>query len=104
MNCLILLVLLFCCGNNNGRNCGCESNKERESDCGCGNRNSRERENDCGCGNNREREGDRGCGNSRNDDCGCRSDVRPEPRLEPRPFISFSGQGTCGCESNQSDN
>ena len=50
------------------------------------------------CGNNSG-----GCGymerRERNDDCGCRE--RGESRKDSRPFISFSGQGTCGCEGSQ---
>ena len=53
----------------------------------------------CCCGNNgghcdcRDRR-------DRDNDCGCRSD-RSDSRLDSRPFISFAGQGTCGCEGSQ---
>lgn len=113
MNCLILLVLLFCCGNNgcgndncSGRNrCGNDRRSERrgdrDEDCHHhhhhNDSNDRRNDNDdsgCGCINPRD--------SIRNDDCGCRADVRPEPRLEPRPFISFQGgSSTCGCEGSQ---
>ena len=77
MNCLILLLLLCCCGNNSGC-CGCMERRERNDDCGC-------REN-----------------RDRDKDCGCRSE-RSESRMDSRPFISFSSQGTCGCEGSQSN-
>lgn len=85
MNSLILLVLLFGCGNNNRRSCGCESRRDREGSCP----NGRDRENGRDCGNSREE----------NDGCGCRQ----EGRLDSRPFISYPGQGTCGCESSQNN-
>lgn len=97
MNCLILLALLLCCGNNCGRSC-CGNQREDENSCGCGNR--REQENNCGCGNGRGRKDSR----EENEGCGCRQDNRPEPRLEPRSFTSFSGQGTCGCEGPRDNN
>lgn len=74
MNCLILLVLLFCCGNNSG----CRDRRDRDNDC------------------------DRRDGRDRDNDCGCRSE-RSDSRLDSRPFISFSGQGTCGCEGSKSN-
>lgn len=103
MNSLILLLLLFCCGSRNGGssnglnngNCGCQ-NSERDNccniwrDCDDGGRN-----------NGRESDMNRECGNNRDEnDCGCRQDSR----LDSRPFISYPGQGTCGCEAPQTNN
>lgn len=104
MNCLILVLLLLCCGNND--NCS-DSNSGRErmnNDCG------RERRNDdCGCSrerNNSGRSNNAGgsCGNDNSDDdgCDCRSDFRPEPRFEQRPFM-FNQNVGCGREESQNN-
>ncbi|NLL76715.1 MAG: hypothetical protein GX235_05660 [Clostridiales bacterium] len=119
MNCLILLILLFCCGNNSDTGCGNNSGWGNNSGCG----------NIFGGGNNS------GCGNilgggnnfgGRNNTCGCSSvpqernqgsggrNVRAEQRGDGRQmmnesyvddsrrdrgFNSFPSQGsTCGCE------
>lgn len=77
MNCLILVLLLLCCGN--GGNCQNESN--------CRNNGSNDR--------GRRDMGDR--------DCGCRNDSRQESRLEPRSFISYPGSN-CGCDEPRNNN
>lgn len=84
MNCLWLFILLFCCGNNSGRdngNCGC--NRERENTC--------KKENTC----ERECVSDRDTVCERESSCGC-----VEPCFEARPFMNF-GNTTCGCEMTQ---
>ncbi len=86
MNCWILLVLLFCGGNFCGNN-----TNQVVSEC-CNNTNRR---NDCNCGCSDRHDNDR--------NCGCQADVRPEPRFEARPFISYSGN-TCGCEEARNNN
>lgn len=110
MNCLLLLVLLFCCGNN-----GCENNCFGMNRCGNDRRNDRRNDRDEECHHHHHNDNNdcrndndnNGCSclnprdSIRNDDCGCRADVRPEPRLEPRPFISFQGGSTCGCEGSK---
>ncbi|MCI8354690.1 MAG: hypothetical protein HFI47_06315 [Lachnospiraceae bacterium] len=83
MNCLILLALL-CCGEGSGSNCfgmgGC-----RRRSCTC-----------------RPHRPENNCGGRDNDCCECRQDVRPEPRLEPRPFPSYQGS-SCGCEAQENN-
>jgi hypothetical protein len=58
------------------------------------------------CGNNNNGSETGGCGRAgnreRDDDCGCRME-RSEPRPEPRQFMPFQGQGTCGCEGAQNN-
>lgn len=97
MNCLILVLLLLCCGN--GGNCQNDSTCRNKSSNDCGRRDMNDR--DCG----RRDMSDRDCG--RRDmgdrDCGCRNDSRPESRLEPRSFISYPGSN-CGCEEPRNNN
>ena len=87
MNCLILVALLLCCGNNSG--CGsvcCGNGGFFGGNSGCG------REDDCGCGNNGGRRERR-----EREDCGCNSDFRSEqPCFEQRPFL-FNQSSDCGC-------
>ncbi len=95
MNCLWVLILLFCCGNNNGRNYG---RNNRRND-GCNNVFSNN--GSCECNREREKTCERECSDDRENacerenTCGC-----VEPRFEARPFMSF-GNTTCGCEMTQ---
>lgn len=95
MNCLILILLLLCGGNNGS----CP-----DQGCGCNNRRSNDR---CGCshGGQGRSGGDCGCDNDRQEDegCGCRNDFRSEPRFEQRPF-SFNANQVCGCEEPSNNN
>ena len=99
MNCLFLVLLLLCCGNNGAGfadgNCGGNS--------GCGRREQRRqdrRDSDCGCG---RRDGNGGrCERPEEDGCGCRNDFRPEPRFEQRPFM-FNQNSDCGCDKPQNN-
>ena len=108
MNCLILVLLLLCCGNKEGcfsSDCDGGCSRDRNERCECGSRNGNcGRDNEgCGCGNRGGGSGN--CGNVRpdNDDCGCRNDFRPEPRFESRSF-SFNQSDMCGCEEPQNNN
>lgn len=85
MNCIILLALLFCCGNHS---CGCTHTDCCRENTNCGHTHS-------GCGTGT------GCGI--NTGCGCTNNKRPEPRPEPRPFIPYPGN-TCGCEGPSENN
>lgn len=78
MNCLILVLLLLCCGNGRGA------------------------QNDSGCQNGRPAERGYFGGSGR----GCGNDPGPEPRLEPRTFISYPGPGGSnnGCEEPRNNN
>lgn len=79
-NCLILLLLLFCCGNNSG--CG-------NSNDGCGSNIS----DGCRCGGRDSRNDGRGRDKDRDRDDSCRE----------RGFASFPSPGsTCGCEEKES--
>lgn len=93
MNCLVLLALLFCCGGE-GFNNRCNV----WNCCGNGGNNGNRR----GCDNRRERE-ENNCRRNDNNGCGCRQDGCPEPRLEPRPFISYQGSSSCGCEAQENN-
>lgn len=84
MNCIILLVLLCCCGNHGS---GCTGRECCHEDINCGHMHP-----NCGTGT--------GCGI--NTGCGC-TGKRPEPRPEPRPFIPYPGN-TCGCEGPAESN
>ena len=82
MNCCWLILLLLFCGGNNGRSgCGCEEPARPKPPCArpeppCGRQES-------------------SCGRPEPEPCGC-EDSRFEPRFEQRPF---GGNGsTCGCE------
>ena len=79
MNCCIILLLLFFCGQN-GLNCRNDNDCDRDCD--------RDRDRNCG-ESRRSRESD-------NDSCPC-NESRFEPRFESRPF---GGGSTCGCEEN----
>ncbi len=99
MNCLIWVLLLLYCGNNAGGDC-------RDNNCGCARRGDRcgspRRSDDCGCMTDRNScASDRD--NSDNNGCDCRSDFRPEPRFEQRPF-KFNQNPGCGCEESANSN
>ncbi len=100
MNCIILLLLLFCGGNSCGNGCG---------NCGNGNRSSCGNSNSCGsgssCGNSNA------CGARRLEDEGRGADrdrrpPRPDfPNFTPVDDPAFSRRNdgrceTCGCEQN----
>ena len=124
MNCLLLLIILYCClgGQNNGscRNwlqtggCGCargtvEERRNFDTDCGCARGNVKERrrsDTDCGCarGNVEERRhSDTDCGCAKviaetRKDCGCNKanvDTRKEYRREN---VMVSRE--CDCTNN----
>ncbi len=105
MNCLILVLLLLCCGNDGGcQDSGFMCGNGRMSDRRCGGSDrdrGRDRNMDCGC-QDRDRSSNDGCDRDRdrdNEDCGCRT----ESRFDTRPFISYPGSGsTCGCEESRS--
>lgn len=90
MNCFIILLLLFCCGNNGvGRGC---DNDRCDDKRGC-----EGRRDDC---ERRERCED-ACGRMKRCDEGCERRERAE-RMSP--WQDFSGCGrseTCGCEEKQ---
>lgn len=92
MNCLILVALLMCCGNNGS--CGNNWPGGCFDGCGCGRREGGCERREDGCG-----EGKSGGRRERpdKDDCGCRPDFRPEPRYEQRPFL-FNQNSDCGCD------
>lgn len=101
MNCLFLVLLLLCCGNN-----GCALSDEG---CGCGrsgggcrenNRDRNRRDSDCGCGRQNGNSGR--CERPEEDSCGCRNDFRSEPRFEQRPFM-FNQNSDCGCDKPQNN-
>ena len=124
MNCLLLLVILFCCGqgkcasgNNGGRNLeitsgnnGCEHNftvtnmkekccevqRERQSDCGCVA--ETEPQVACGC-RETERESNRitRVESERESSCDCRLE-REGVAVRPHyPYLELEPR-TCGCE------
>ncbi len=72
MNCLWLILLLFCCGGNSdcervgNQSCGCTRRRDRDDDCGC--TRSRERDDDCGCSRRTSVPGFSRC---EKDTCGC---------------------------------
>ncbi len=89
-NCFILLLLLFCCGNN-----GCSDMSGRMSRCG-----RNDNDNSCGCG--RETRNDCGCGRETRNDCGCGRESRNNDSCMERSFGSFPSPGsTCGCEEKE---
>lgn len=115
MNCLILLLLLFCCGDNGcggnlgcgdnagcGSNSGCGSNTGCRNNSGCGSNIGSDCRNICGCSNpSQDRSPGTGGRSSRPDQ---RCDGRQmdtfadEPRRD-RGFNPYPSQGnTCGCE------
>lgn len=96
MNCLFLVLLLLCCGNDGDNGCGCfggrnmsgrnrgpeyRGGRDREYD------GNRDRNDGCGC-NDRDQE---------RDGCGCRNEDRQESRLESRTFIPYPGSSN-GCD------
>lgn len=103
MNCLFLVLLLLCCGNDGSNGCGCFGGLNCGNGCGRdhdrdrdrGRDRNRDRDRNDGCGCDRDRDRNDGCDRDRdrdrNDGCGC--DNRPEPR----PFIPYPGP-SCGCE------
>ena len=94
MNCIILLLLLFCGGNSCGNGCGSCGNGNRSS---CGNNNSCGSSNACGA----RRLEDEGRGGDRD-----RRPPRPDfPNFTPVDDPAFSRRNdgrceTCGCEQN----
>lgn len=122
MNCLFLVLLLLCCGNDNGCGCfGCRNAAERGCGSDCRDGRDRNRDRDCdrgrdrdeGCGcNDRDRDRNDGCGcndrdRDRNDGCGRRNDDCMDSRSESRSFIPYPGpsngrgesenRGGCNC-------
>lgn len=94
-SCLILIILLFCCGNRSGQdkkegnNCGCGRDR-RDDSRGCRSNVS----DNCGCMRGDRDRNDRECDRDRDRD---RNDCR-ESR-DNRCFNTFpSPGGTCGCE------
>lgn len=113
MNCWILVLLLFCCGNNRSGDGSCtcgESGRNRRSggdSCGavsesaCRRERSDDRERDCDRDRDRERDRDWDRERERRgeQECDCqRANSHAEPRLEPRQFISYQTNRDCGCE------
>ena len=103
MNCLWLLILLFCSQNSCGQNT--QSNNicgNITGDCGCDLRNERDncrrRDNDCEC--NRRHRSDCNCDCERRHENDCDSDCDNDRNFDRRGFIPFGNQ-TCGCENNQ---
>ncbi len=104
MNCLFLVLLLLCCGNNGncpadgncggGRDDGCREHHHHRHDC-------ERRDSDCGCGGRRDGNNGR-CERPQEDTCGCRNDFRQEPRFEQRPFM-FNQNSDCGCDKPQNN-
>ena len=90
MNCIILLLLLFCGGNSCGNGCGSCGNGNHSS---CGNNNS--------CGARRSEESGRSADRDRD-----RRPPRPDfPNFTPVDDPAFSRRNdgkceTCGCEQN----
>ncbi|MCI9345662.1 MAG: hypothetical protein HFI56_05315 [Lachnospiraceae bacterium] len=73
--CWLILLLLFCGGNNGRSGCGCEEPARPKSPCA---------------------RPEPPCGRPEPEPCPC-EDSRFEPRFDQRPF---SGNGaTCGCEN-----
>ena len=91
MNCLWLLILLFCsrnsCGQNSQNSTGCNNNF---NNCDC------ERRSEC----NHDRKHDYDCDVNKRHDSSCDCDFDNEREFERRNFIPFGNQ-TCGCENNQ---
>ncbi len=84
MNCLLLLFILFCCGNGQNGNC-----HHGNGHMGCSHGNG------CGCGSI--------VGNSNG--CGISNGCRPTPPPPPMPRTQFpyldKEPCTCGCEENK---
>ena len=72
-----LLLLLSCCGCNNG---GWQGGTGRSGGCGCNNN------------YNNDYYGS-------NSPCGCNDDL-----IQSRNFSGYSGTGTCGCENSDNNN
>lgn len=95
MNCLLLLIILFCCnGNVSCGNMGCNN-----AGCGTARCNTRGR-NNVGCNMSREIVGERSSGR-RECDCeaapsGCTHTPPPMPRTQ-FPYLDVEPR-TCGCE------
>lgn len=105
MNCLLLLIILFCCGHGNNfwnscnRMCdnGCQRNSWQ------GNDNVATNNTECGCSLERERE-------EREEDCGCDHDrtsnrnghmfTAPPSARAQYPYLDLEPR-TCGCEENK---
>lgn len=80
MNCIWILLLLFCCGNNNG--CGNHNHNHCRHYDGCGECNNYNRRNTCekACETVCETVCDAGCDRTPEPDCGCR---------RPFPYTSY---------------
>ena len=93
MNCLILLIILFCCnGNGNsgrGGSCGGNCNTRKSCDVGCGLENGRNHEH---CGFDARRE----CGCEGNTNFHSHNAPPPMPRAQ-FPYLDVEPR-TCGCE------
>ncbi len=95
MNCIILLLLLFCGGNSCGNGCGSNSNNSCGSGNSCGSSNS------CGARNRSEESGRSGADRDRD----CRPPRPDFPNFTPVDDPAFSRRNdgrceTCGCEQN----
>lgn len=109
MNCWILVLLLFCCGNNRNSEGSCvcnDNNRSRKRGCDSCNVVSdsvcRRERNDCReCDRDNLCSRERDCDKERGNECECdcqRTNSRIEPRLEPRQFISYQTNRDCDCE------
>lgn len=110
MNCLLLLIILFCCNGNGGCNLGCSNTGNCNlAGCNTGRGNGRGcntvRNNERGCNAERERGGE--CSINRRE-CECDSAPCMQPHTPPPmprtqfPYLDMEPR-TCGCEE-KSDN
>lgn len=101
MNCWIILLLLSCCGNNNGvltgnTGCGCNGHDHCHNSC----IQPRMQERDT-CNVRRERECDYDCDDNsrgRNDGCPCAGEERIRERWIPYTECNDNDRKDCGCK------